>query len=341
MLAEARFGMDRHETQIPLVVAGALRAGGSGKTCVVAALARAAAGRGLRPAILAYRLGPSGAGEDGNCLPVRGDSDWRESSDEAVMLRRSAGVPVFATRHRARAREILGRAGPDLGGPFDLLLSDDGFQDPRLRGAFRILLQAPGEDPGLRDLLPGGPYRETARARARADLVLRGPLIGTSPEGGPAMTAAIAGGSREGGPPVAGFRRRLLFPPGFDRDAPWIVLCGLGNNARFLADLRREGVRTVAALEAGDHASVPWRRLDRCLDLHPGAGLLCTAKDAVKLEDRLAGGRPPALEGGEAVLLPRDAGGGPRRVAVIGSEAILEPRAWSAVEGYLRGIPGN
>lgn len=331
MRAEARFLADPRGTRMPLVVVGSLRAGGSGKTCVAAALARSAVEHGLRPAILAYRLGPSGGAPDGDCREVREDSDWRESSDEAVMLRRSTGVPVFATRHRARARAFLRRAGPDLGGPFDLLLSDDGFQDPRLPGAFRILLETPGDRPRLRDLLPGGPYRETARARSRADLVLQGPLIGD------AGAAEVAEPGAASGAPVGRFRRRLLFPPGFDRGAPWIALCGLGNNARFLEDLRREGVRPVAALEAGDHAAVGRRRLDRCLARHPGAGLLCSAKDAVKLEGRLAGGRPPALEGGEAVLLP-GGGAGPRRLAVIGSEARLDESAWPAVEGYLRGF---
>jgi tetraacyldisaccharide 4'-kinase len=336
MLAGTRFRADRHGPQIPLVVVGALRAGGSGKTCVAAALARAAALHGLRPAILAYRLGspPRKAGAHGDCIPVREDSDWRETSDEAVMLRRSAGVPVFVTRHRARARRALSHAGPELGGPFDLLLSDDGFQDPRLQGAFRILLEAPGENPGLRDLLPAGPYRETARARSRAHLVLRGPWPGSAPE-------EDAAAARDGGPPLCGFRRRLLFPPGFDRDAPWIALCGLGYNARFLADLRRAGVRPVTSLEAGDHAAVGRRLLERCLARHPGAGVLCTAKDAVKLEGRLAGGRAPSLEGGEGVLLPGGRGDGPRRLAVIGSEAELDEGAWSAVEGYLRGFRGD
>ena len=43
--------------RIPLVVVGALRAGGSGKTSVTLALARSLADRGMRPALLAYRLG--------------------------------------------------------------------------------------------------------------------------------------------------------------------------------------------------------------------------------------------------------------------------------------------
>lgn len=297
-----RTGPRRPLPGIPLVVVGALRAGGSGKTAVTAALARRYADRGFRVAVLAYRLGPGPRSGGLDLVEVGEDGDWRLTSDEAVMLRRLTGARVFATRARARAWRALDSEGSRLGGPFDLVLSDDGYQDPRLAGAFRILLTAPGEKPGLRDLLPAGPYRETWGARLRADLILEGP----HPDG---EAAAPADGPR--------FSRRLVLPPGLDRERPWIALCALGNNARFLADLGRQGIAPAHVLEARDHAAVPEGRIAAAASRFPGAGILCTEKDFLKLDP------------GAASRLG---------VLAVGERIEPGPAAWDAVEGYLRGF---
>lgn len=267
----------------PLVVIGSLRAGGSGKTSVVAELARRYRDRGLAVAVLVYRLGPGtprpAAPDLQEVLP--GD-DWRLASEEAVLLAREGCARVFATRHRLRAWRALD-ALPD--GGFDLILSDDGFQDPRLAGAFTVLLAAPGESPGLFDLLPAGPYRETRRAAARARLILRGPER---------LPAARAGGARgpalsnlgDTSPPAAPhvFRRRILLPPDLDPAGAWGVLCGLGDNRGFLADLAAAGVRVAAVLEVPDHAPAPEPQLAAFARRCAGAGILAARKDFLKLE---------------------------------------------------------
>ncbi|GEM_PF-1714319 len=321
--------------RIPLIVVGALRSGGSGKTSMTLELARELAARGLRPAILAYRLGSgpglaSGQGSGSAASDrredpseVRTDSDWRASSEEAVLLRRESGVRVFVTRNRAAAWRRLHEARFQEGGAFDILLSDDGFQDPRLRGALRLLLSAPGERPGLFDLLPGGPFRETRRAAARADLRLEGPYPeafpapahpsdpsgpadGPAPEGKPAgypqyVTSGIPGAASPSGIPVFPFRRRLIPPPGFDHGRPWIVFCALGDNGPFLADLARLGIRPVAVITGRNHAAPPLKKLRAAAALHPDAGILCTRKDFLKLEAQ--GADLPLHPMGQALVL--------------------------------------
>jgi tetraacyldisaccharide-1-P 4'-kinase len=246
---------------LPLIVLGSLRAGGGGKTAVTLELARRLAARGKRVGILAYRIRGT---ED---LEVAPTSDWRESSDEAVLLARRSGARVFATRDRVALWKRLD--GTD---EFDVLLSDDGLMDARLAGAFRVALIRPGERPGLLDLLPAGPYRLTAAALKSMDHVLP-------------------------------FSRALVFPDDFDFAKSYRVLCGMGNPAAFRQDLELAGVK-VAGLLAGPDHGLPEGDAERWRRSPDGApGFLFSAKDGVKLAGLLGMGAP-AVEIGERVALP-------------------------------------
>jgi tetraacyldisaccharide 4'-kinase len=174
------------------------------------------------------------------------------------------------------------------GAPFDVILSDDGYQDPRLAGAVSLLLVAPGMRPGLFDLLPGGPYREPWAAAARADLILEGPF--TEPEPGPADAGIAAaaekprdGNLRYGGVAVHRFGRRfrLSHPkiPG-----RWIALAAHGDPGPFLADLARSGIHPEAVVRGRNHAPLPVSSLVRLARRFPGVRIVCTRKEAVRLE---------------------------------------------------------
>jgi tetraacyldisaccharide 4'-kinase len=270
---------------IPLVVVGALKAGGSGKTSVTLELARIFSERGLKVAILAYRLGSLPKSGDRSLQEVHPGDDWQNSSEEAVMLSRLSNCRVFVTRHRARAWLALHAQEIFKERPFDLILSDDGFQDPRLKGAFRLLLSEPSERPKVFDLLPAGPFRETWRARTRADLRLEGPLPRHS------VTPVVREKEfvlEPSFPAVHFFQREILFPPGVAKHRPWIVLCGLGDNQPFLADLKRADIHPVVVVEGQNHSPPPIKRLKAWISRYPGAGILCTSKDYLKIDKEIA-----------------------------------------------------
>ncbi|MEO7424531.1 MAG: tetraacyldisaccharide 4'-kinase [Fibrobacteria bacterium] len=323
---------------LPMVVVGALRAGGSGKTSVTAAMAAALRERGCRPAILVYRLGRGPAPDP--VLEVGEEDDWRESSEEAVLLRRATGCRVFATRDRASAWRRLQGEDIQSAGAFDVVISDDGFQDPRLEGAFHILLAAPQERPGLFDLLPAGPFRETWSARLRADLLLRGPFpsLPTAPSPRPpevtsmlpygpaAAPEAVEGVKRAYGPPEHRFERSIALPAGVDPGLAWIAYCALGDNLPFLLDLERAGLRPAAVVEGRDHGTPPLRLLRECAARWRAAGIICTRKDYLKLGPEVAG---PAFQG--------PGGLGPDSVfAVLAVEQsiTLDPETVAAVDAY-------
>lgn len=304
----------RPAPHLPLIVVGALRAGGSGKTSVTAALVSALGARGLKVGILAWRVGP-GLGR-GPAEAVAADADWRLWSDEAVLLARETGCPVFATRDRAAAWRQLARAARKDPAPFDVLVSDDGFQDLRLRGALRILLAAPGESPGFADLLPGGPFRETARARFRADLILEGPLPDAASAGFPAVPESV--------PPVHRFRRRFLAPASASGQA-WVALSALGDARPFLSDLERAGIRPRAVVRGPNHGALPLRRLAAVLAGIPGARAICTAKEAVRLEG--AALPTPAHPAVASQEIPH--------LAVAGQEILLDTRTLGFLMEFL------
>ncbi|HEX2612244.1 MAG TPA: tetraacyldisaccharide 4'-kinase [Fibrobacteria bacterium] len=234
----------------PLIVIGSLRAGGAGKTAVTLALARALREDGLKVGILAYGIHGNRSGTVAH--EVAPDSDWRDSSDEAVLLAREGRSRVFATRDREKAWKLLGRTGE-----FDILLSDDGLMDTRLRGAYRIALVRPGENPGWTDLLPAGPYRLAASFLRQIDHVL---------------------------PAGEDFIRKPVLSPEWEPEKAYWALCGLGNPEAFVQAAREAGARIVGWSAGPDHG-LP--NLERALRQAARAGVdrfLCSEKDWIKLE---------------------------------------------------------
>jgi tetraacyldisaccharide 4'-kinase len=267
-----------------IVSIGNLRVGGTGKTPLTRWLAREAHARGARVAIVSRGYG----GRRGKAHVV-GDgsgalaSDVEASGDEAVMLARTAGVPVVAGRDRvaaaALAREVFGSA---------LLLCDDAFQHRRLRRDLDIVLVDADERGGLTRLLPAGPLREPVKALRRADVV----VLGT-------RTADGTGGA----PPVpegtlvlrARFAPTCVVRP---EGATWVeqglgtlagrrvlALSGVARPAPLYAALHDWEANLVNVLEFPDHyayATTDWRdiaHVAKDVDL-----VVTTEKDLVKLE---------------------------------------------------------
>ena len=148
---------------------GNLRVGGSGKTPLTRWLATEARARGIPVAIISRGYGGSAVAAhvvgDGERLR----SDVATSGDEAVMLARTAGVPVVAGRDRAAAAAL---AVATFGSR--LLLCDDAFQHRRLARDVDLVLVDAGERGGLTRLLPAGPLREPLSALRRAHVIVVG-----------------------------------------------------------------------------------------------------------------------------------------------------------------------
>jgi len=186
----------------PVVSIGNLHWGGTGKTPLVAAVARHLRRRGAAVCILSRGYGGSGSGVR---LVSRGEGpllDAATAGDEPVQLAGELpGVAVVVGPDRFRAGcEALARLQPAP----DVFLLDDGFSHLTLRRDLD-LLALPAADPfGGGRLWPGGRLREPLAAAARADAVLLtgGPAAAdgaASPDGEP---AAADGAAQPGGGPA-------------------------------------------------------------------------------------------------------------------------------------------
>ena len=162
-----RPGRQKHLNQ-PVISVGNLSMGGSGKTPVVAALARLLRQRGERPAILTRGYGRRDTTEgvlvvsDGQRVlqPVE------RSGDEPQLLARTlSGVPVLVSANRYLAGAFAER---QLGASITIL--DDGFQHVLLARDVDLLVMSPAD---LHDrVVPAGRLREPLTAAQLADALL-------------------------------------------------------------------------------------------------------------------------------------------------------------------------
>jgi len=254
---------------VPVVVVGNIVVGGSGKTPLVAALARALAERGHRPGIVSRGYGRER--EDGAPIVVAATDDPARVGDEPLLLAR-AGFPVVVARDRAAAgRELLARHPA-----CDVILADDGLQHYRLARDVEIAVVDATRASGRPWLLPAGPLREP-RSRLR-DVDATVALV----EPGAAVPATLPGAFPM---TLEGDLFVRVDDPGIKATAAQFAgagvhaLAGIGNPARFFAQLSGMGI-TAQGHPLPDHH----RFVAADLAIAGARAILMTEKDALKCE---------------------------------------------------------
>lgn len=264
---------------VPVICVGNLTAGGAGKTPTVIALVERLKARGIAAQVISRGHGGSLEG------PVRVDERRHraaEVGDEPLLL--AAFAPVWIARDRAAA----GRAAAADGA--EVVVMDDGLQNPSLARDLTILVVDAGYGFGNGRVMPAGPLREpVAAGLARADLLLA--------IGAPEARAAF----RRQWPAAAalpGLDGALApLPTGMDwHDVRAFAFAGIGRPEKFFASLREVGAEVVATESFPDHAPYAPRLIARLTADAAGKGaeLVTTEKDAARL--------PPGLRGKVLVL---------------------------------------
>ncbi len=241
---------------VPVVVIGNLTVGGTGKTPLTIALARALRERGCRPGVVSRGYG----GSQREPLLLGDAPDPAQVGDEPCLIR-AGGVPVAVGRDRPAAAQLLLDAGCDV------LIADDGLQHYRLARDVEVCVIDGVRRFGNRRLLPAGPLREPLDRLRRVDLrVCNGGAAeaGEYPmqlHGGEAM--ALDGSRTQA---LAGFAGQRVH-----------AVAAIGNPRRFFDSLRGHGIEVIGHAFADHHDFVAAE-----LDFGDGLPLLMTDKDAVK-----------------------------------------------------------
>ncbi len=277
----------------PVVSVGNLSMGGTGKSPVVAAIARWLIAHGERPAILSRGYGRADA-VDGVVVVSDGTrvlAPVDRAGDEPLMLARQVpGAIVCVSPDRHLAGTLAERR---LGCTIHLL--DDGFQYIDLARNLDILVTTLGEIPQGR-VIPNGRLREPMDAASRAHvLVVSGATAGAA--SAEAWTLGISlscGAERSLGAPIAISRE------GADgtREAPlvgrWdeglgkvLAVAGIANPERFVESLREAGWAIADSITFPDHhryTSADVDRIVRRMGEIDAQSVFTTDKDAVRFE---------------------------------------------------------
>lgn len=296
----------------PVISVGNLSVGGSGKTPVVATLARLLVSMGHRPAILSRGYARR-RNVDGVVVVSDGQrvlEPVEHSGDEPQMLARALpGVPVLVCPDRHLAGRLAER---QLG--CTVLLLDDGFQHLPLGRQVDLLIM-PASD--LDDaVLPSGRLREPLDAASSADAILvpgsdediervsvafdRMPVFRVSNHYG---RLRHTHGASEDALPYSGGgsldppEKLLADVPGKSLDdanllgARVVAVAGIARPARFFDTLRAQGYEVVRELAFPDHHWYTKNDLARVSHAARATGadlIATTAKDAVRLPPQTA-----------------------------------------------------
>ncbi|MEQ1890748.1 MAG: tetraacyldisaccharide 4'-kinase [Alphaproteobacteria bacterium] len=254
-----RFFVRPWKAAVPILSVGNLVAGGAGKTPVALALASRLLDKGVKVHFLTRGYGGRHEG------PLRVEPNRHtaaETGDEALLL--AAVAPTWVARNRKAGAMAAIAAGAEL------LILDDGHQNPHLVKDLSLLLIDAGRGHGNGWIIPSGPLREApAHGLARADMVL---MIGAGtfdpPPAKPYLRAA-----------------RTLRDPHCVKGRRLLAFCGIGAPQQFFDMLLKGGAVLTGTRVFPDHHTFTDNEIGKILSLaaETDGAPVTTEKDWVRL----------------------------------------------------------
>ncbi|MEM6410022.1 MAG: tetraacyldisaccharide 4'-kinase [Pseudomonadota bacterium] len=250
------------QLNVPVICIGNLTAGGSGKTPIAKDLRSRLTLRGQRAAILSRGYGGRLSG------PVKVDPQThtaKDVGDEPLMLARTG--EAWIARDRADGGEAMEADGVDV------VIMDDGHQNPSLQKDLSLLVIDSNDPVGNGHVIPKGPLREPVSAGlARANGII--------------VTGAAATPEWLMDAPIPVLRSKLARVSPIP-DGPLIAFAGIASPNRFFDALESDGAHLVDTVGFDDHHPYSQQDLSflhRLAAKHE-AKLITTEKDIFRLSE--------------------------------------------------------
>lgn len=259
-----RMAVSPQKPPVPVICVGNLVAGGAGKTPVAQAIARHMIAQGVEVHFLSRGYGGKLKG------PVRvmpGIHDAADVGDEPLLLAETATCWVATDR-------VAGAQAAAAGGA-QVIVMDDGHQNPSLAKSASIVVVDGETGFGNGRVIPAGPLREpVAEGLARADAVV---VLGED-------KAGVAGAVPQGMPLLHGHLAPTEESRALDGETV-LAFAGIGRPEKFFDTVRALGCKLVEQRGFPDHHPYSYGQAREIIDAAWAKGALpvTTAKDAVRL----------------------------------------------------------
>jgi tetraacyldisaccharide 4'-kinase len=288
---------------IPVFCVGNLIAGGAGKTPTAIAVAKIARKMGMRPGFLSRGYGGSVSAP--TLVDVKQNSA-HDVGDEPLILALYATTVVSADR--PKGAQLLEEQGVDL------IIMDDGFQNPSLHKDYSLVVVDARRGIGNGFCIPAGPLRAKLQTQlAMASSVL---LIGQSAAG-----ADIVRRCARSAKPVLSASIKPLKPRSW-KGKEVLAYCGIADPQKFHASLADVGAEVMQTRNFADHHPFTSDECRELLKEVKGKGwtLATTEKDWVRL--MRSGEQQEALRAASQVLQIELAFENPKLIELALQEAV-------------------
>ena len=248
------------KTTVPVICIGNLTAGGSGKTPVALSIAKLLKKMGKNPFFVSRGYG----GKLKDVIVDETNHEPDEVGDEPLLLAKEAPVVVNHKRFDAAQKAVENGA--------DVIIMDDGFQNPQLFKDKSLLVIDGNVGMGNLFPIPAGPMREFLSSGLKR-----------------AQGIAIIGEDKTNILPKLGnlpvFRGDIVtFLPN-DANLNAIAFAGIGRPEKFYASLEKCGVNILKKIDFPDHHFYTREELNNIIKIAKShdADIFTTSKDMVKI----------------------------------------------------------
>ena len=253
-----------YKAQMPVICIGNLTMGGAGKTPTALAIAEMLRSMGLKPCFLSRGYGGTTEG------PVWvTDQSANEVGDEPLLLVQKA--PVCVAKDRIKGAKLCDQSDADV------IILDDGFQNPSLYKDLSLIVIDGGYGHGNNRLFPAGPLRETLKSGlSRADGII---LISED-------HTDVLGDIKTHAPDMPIVRTDIIVKEmPADQQKPVFAFAGIARPEKFYASLQQNGFNIAETLSFADHHPFKTEEINKIREraAQLNAEIITTEKDLVRL----------------------------------------------------------